>query len=87
MWYWDFGDGSTGSLTGAPTHTYTNPGTYTVTMTASNMYGSDTITETDLITVNGQVINNGAIFAQSIPARSYNLCKRQQLRDIPGHNQ
>jgi len=68
MWYWDFGDGSTGSLTGAPTHTYTNPGTYTVTMTASNMYGSDTITETDLITVNGQVINNGAIFAQSIPA-------------------
>ncbi|MFZ0004889.1 MAG: PEGA domain-containing protein [Methanoregula sp.] len=68
MWYWDFGDGTTDSSTGVPTHTYTDPGTYTVTMTATNMYGSDTITETDLVTVNGQVMNNGAIFAQSIPA-------------------
>ncbi|MGB8309065.1 MAG: PKD domain-containing protein, partial [Methanoregula sp.] len=67
MWYWDFGDGTTDSSTGVPTHTYTDPGTYTVTMTATNMYGSDTITETDLVTVNGQVMNNGAIFAQSIP--------------------
>lgn len=65
---WDFGDGTTDSSTGVPTHTYTDPGTYTVTMTATNMYGSDTITETDLVTVNGQVMNNGAIFAQSIPA-------------------
>jgi PKD repeat protein len=68
MWYWDFGDGATDSSTGAPTHTYSDPGTYTVTMTATNMYGSDTITETDLVTVNGQIMNNGAIFAQSIPA-------------------
>lgn len=38
---WDFGDGNTG--TGAtPGHTYSQPGTYTVTLTARNEAGSDT---------------------------------------------
>ena len=67
MWYWDFGDGSTDSSTGIPSHTYADPGSYTVTMTASNLYGTDTITKTDYVTVNGQVMNNGAIYAQSVP--------------------
>jgi PKD repeat protein len=68
MWYWDFGDGATDSLTGAPSHTYADPGSYTVTMTSSNMYGTDTITKTDYVTVNGQVMSNGAISAQSVPS-------------------
>jgi|GEM_PF-304405 len=67
MWYWDFGDGSTESFTGAPSHTYADPGSYTVTMTATNQYGSDTISKTDLVTVNGQVMKNGVIYAQSVP--------------------
>jgi hypothetical protein len=67
MWYWDFGDGSTDSYTGAPSHTYADPGTYTVTLTATNQWGSDTITKTDLITVNGQIMKNGVIYAQSVP--------------------
>ena len=42
---WDFGDGST--ATGREVeHTYTEPGTYTVTLTASNAAGSDTRTIT-----------------------------------------
>ncbi|PWR70621.1 hypothetical protein DK846_14620 [Methanospirillum lacunae] len=58
MWKWDFGDGpipmdADVSCSGGgcgnianPTHTYLEPGTYTVTLTASNQYGcSDTITK------------------------------------------
>ncbi|ABS55305.1 PKD domain containing protein [Methanoregula boonei 6A8] len=67
MWYWDFGDGSSAGTTASPAHTYTDPGTYTVTLTASNQYGSDTITQYDIVTVNGQVMSNGAIYAQSVP--------------------
>ena len=37
-WVWDFGDG-TGSTSRNPVHTYANPGTYHVTLTASNSTG------------------------------------------------
>ncbi len=67
MWYWDFGDGSSAGTTASPSHTYADPGTYTVTLTATNLYGSDTITKYDIVTVNGQVMNNGVIYAQSVP--------------------
>lgn len=40
---WDFGDGSTGSGD-SPTHTYSEPGTYTVTLDASNNVGEDSRT-------------------------------------------
>ena len=39
---WTFGDGDTGAGQ-APTHTYTTPGTYVVTMTASNACGSQAV--------------------------------------------
>jgi PKD repeat protein len=38
-WSWDFGDGTT-STARNPTHTYTTPGSYDVTLTASNAGGS-----------------------------------------------
>ncbi|HQE85183.1 MAG TPA: PKD domain-containing protein, partial [Methanolinea sp.] len=38
-WLWNFGDGST-STSKNPTHTYTNPGTYTVTLKAWNSCGN-----------------------------------------------
>ena len=53
--------------TTSPSHTYADPGTSTVTLTATNLYGSDTITKYDIVTVNGQVMSNGAIYAQSVP--------------------
>lgn len=44
-WLWDFGDGTTSTLQN-PTHTYTSIGTYNVTLTASNAFGTNTITQT-----------------------------------------
>jgi PKD repeat protein len=42
---WDFGDGETG--TGAdPDHTYTEPGTYTATVTVGSQDGTDEVTDT-----------------------------------------
>jgi PKD repeat protein len=50
-WTWDFGDGAT-SAAQSPAHTYTDVGTYTVTLTATNVGGSTTVTKTGYITVN-----------------------------------
>ncbi len=41
QWRWDFGDGDTSELQ-HPQHTYAISGTYTICLTASNIYGSDT---------------------------------------------
>lgn len=38
-WQWDFGDSSTSSLKNPPTHTYSSPGNYTVTLTVNNLNG------------------------------------------------
>ncbi|WNY23345.1 hypothetical protein MmiHf6_06520 [Methanimicrococcus hongohii] len=47
---WDFGDGSK-STDKNPTHTYNQTGTYTVSLTVSNEFGSDTKTEKSLVNV------------------------------------
>lgn len=47
---WDFGNGNT-SVIKSPSATYTNPGTYTISLKASNASGNNTITRTALITV------------------------------------
>ena len=49
-WSWNFGDGAT-STAQNPSHTYTAAGSYTVSLTATNAYGSDTATKTAYITV------------------------------------
>ncbi|WP_292489688.1 PKD domain-containing protein [Methanoculleus sp. 10] len=49
-WSWSFGDGNT-STEQHPTHTYTAPGIYTVSLTATNAGGSSTESKTDYITV------------------------------------
>ena len=48
-WLWNFGDGSPTSVLQNPQHVYASPGVYTVTLTVSNQYGSNTITKTALI--------------------------------------
>ena len=49
-WHWTFGDGGSSSLQN-PSHSYDTPGVYTVTLTASHAAGSDTLTQTDYISV------------------------------------
>ena len=49
-WQWFFGDGGSSTLQ-HPAHTYTAQGTYSVTLTAGNAYGSDTLTKSNYITV------------------------------------
>jgi PKD repeat protein len=45
-WAWDFGDNET-STEQNPVHTYEKAGNYTVTLTVTNNYGSDTETRTE----------------------------------------
>ena len=50
QWLWDFGDGATDN-TANPCHTYTSNGTFTVTLTATNAFGSDSETKVSYVTV------------------------------------
>lgn len=49
-WLWDFGDGNT-STDQNPTHTYQNEGAYSVSLTATNGFGSDAVSFNNLIVV------------------------------------
>lgn len=49
-WQWEFGDGSASTLQN-PSYSYNNVGTYTVMLTATNEFGTDTETKTDYIVV------------------------------------
>ncbi len=62
-WLWNFGD-SNASGSQNPSHTYTASGTYTVTLIASNAYGSSFYTQT--VTVNPLVFSIGATGAFNV---------------------
>ena len=49
--HWEFGDGNTSSDSD-PVHTYTEPGSYEVTMTATNECGSQSVTQTVVVMAN-----------------------------------
>jgi PKD repeat protein len=51
-WAWDFdGDGTTDSTLQNPSHTYTTPGTFAVTLTTTGENSSATVTRAGLVTV------------------------------------
>jgi len=52
-WSWTFGDGAT-SAEQNPVHTYTAPGTYTVSLMVANTAGSDSATKTIVVTEPGE---------------------------------
>jgi uncharacterized protein (TIGR02145 family) len=68
-WQWDFGDGET-STQQNPTHTYNNGGTYSVTLTVTNEYGSDVKTRTNYIVVSG---GSGDTFTDPRDGQTYNI--------------
>lgn len=49
-WFWDFGDGSS-STQQSPVHTYDTTGTYSVTLIATNAFGSDTLVKQNFVVV------------------------------------
>jgi Zn-dependent metalloprotease len=68
-WQWDFGDGNS-STQQNPLHTYQNSGTYTVTLIATNSFGSNSMVMSNAVTINlpvppavaDQASCNGATF-------------------------
>jgi len=63
-WSWNLGEGEGTSTDQNPLHTYSDGGTYTVTLTASNEGGSTTATET--ITVSSGVLPPIADFTANV---------------------
>jgi PKD repeat protein len=61
-WLWDFGDGETSTLQDSP-HTFKSPGSFTVSLTATNISGSGSLTKNAFISVspcgNGPVRRTG----------------------------
>jgi PKD repeat protein len=53
-WSWTFGDGVGTSTAQNPSYTYETAGTYSVSLTATNAYGSDSETKVDYINVTEQ---------------------------------
>ena len=68
---WTFGDGGTSTATN-PTYQYTSVGTYTVTLTATNVCGSDVDQKVDYITV-GACVAPVAGFSGSPTSGTYPL--------------
>ena len=74
-WNWNFGDGSVENATiQNPIHTFTNAGSYTVSLTATSAAGSNTKTVADYITVSAVpptssstvgIFRNGAFYLAS----------------------
>lgn len=84
-WQWDFGDGSTGSTTESPIHTYEAEGTYLVTLIVTNASGCmDTIQQTvrvegystiyvpNSFTPNGDALNE-LFYAKGQGMKEYNI--------------
>ena len=64
-WLWNFGDGTTSSYQN-PYYIYLSAGVYTVTLTVTNPYGSDSYTTTIIInSLNPQIVVSGNCYVDS----------------------
>lgn len=65
-WLWDFGDGET-STEQNPTHTYEEPGIYTVSLVVTNDVGSDILIKNDYIKVDIDYTGSSGIATSTVP--------------------
>jgi hypothetical protein len=82
-WYWDFGDGQN-STAQSPSHLYTLPGLYTVSLTVQTAYGPITNTKNAFILAFGDTLSfsNTSNFAGKKVAISVNLANSQPLQSM-----
>jgi len=78
VWLWDFGDGSTSTLQN-PAHVYYYPGSFSVTLAASNADGSGSKNDGPRSSPAGTPTPIGAPGA-------YNLSDSRRRQDDGGHN-
>jgi PKD repeat protein len=78
-YYWSFGDGATNSTRDYIDHTYTNPGTYTVSHRVSGPLGTNTRTKTSYITVGSAIPPLQAEFSAS--SRTGSIPRSVRFRD------
>lgn len=73
-WSWDFDeDGSEDAASSNPSHTYTEPGSYDVSLTVSNALGSDTQLRTGYIVVTEAANDEPVIVSPDPPQAGYDL--------------
>jgi kumamolisin len=64
-WLWNMGDNTTSTLQNV-SHTYQNPGVFSVSLKASNSFGSNTVTKNGLVTVTAPVVANFSVSSTNI---------------------
>ncbi|RYZ25925.1 MAG: PKD domain-containing protein, partial [Chitinophagaceae bacterium] len=85
-WQWNFGDGSPSSTQQNPSHTYTAPGTYNITLTTTSATGCVSVPETRQVVINAlpspnfspsspTCVNGSIAFADQSLANSGNINK------------
>ena len=84
-WAWSFGDGTGSTAQNPPAHTYAQPGTYTVTLTATNSGGSSSVSKPVTVSATGPPQPGVALVADTkansgSPAKSYGADSTLRVR-------